>query len=80
MGDWGQWFQGMTTGLADAYARYKWSPDPNVIMAKEFAEGGYYQPGARQAQPAQPGALTVTSDILILGGLAALFVFAMKGD
>ena len=76
MGDWGTWFQGVTGNLANQYAQYKWSPDPNVIMAKEYASAGYYQPGQKTAQP--QGAVTVTSDILVLGGLAALFFFAMK--
>lgn len=77
MGDWGTWFQGVTGNLLNQYASYKWSPDPNVIMAKEYAEAGYYAPGQRASTP-QQGAVTVTSDILILGGLAALFFFAMK--
>lgn len=78
MGDWGTWFQGVVGNVANQYAAYKWSPDPNVIMAKEYAENGYYTPGTRAPEP--QGAITVTSDILVLGGLAALFFFAMSGD
>lgn len=78
MGDWGNWFQTVTGNLAGQYGAYKWATDPNVIMAKEYAEAGYYAPG--QKAPAPQGAITVTSDILILGGLALLFVFAMRGD
>lgn len=76
MNDWGTWFQGVTGNIANQYAQYKWATDPNVIMAKEYANAGYYAPGARNVQP--QGAVTVTTDILVLGGLAALFVFAMK--
>lgn len=78
MGDWGTWFQGVAGNIANQYASYKWAADPNVIMAKEYADRGYYAPGARAQQP--QGAITVTSDILVLGGLAALFFFAMGGD
>lgn len=78
MGDWGTWFQGVAGNIANQYAGYKWATDPNVIMAKEYAQNGYYAPGTRA--PQQQGAITVTSDILVLGGLAALFFFAMGGD
>lgn len=79
MNDWGTWFQGVTGNLLNTYANYKYNADPNVIMAKEYAEAGYYQPGQRAGAVPQ-GSLTVTSDILVLGGLALLFVFAMRGD
>lgn len=79
MNDWGSWFQNLTGGIAQQYAQYKWSADPNVIMAKEYADAGYYRPGTAGAVKPQ-GAITVTSDILVLGGLALLFVFAMRGD
>lgn len=76
MGDWGTWFQGVTGNLLNQYAGYRWNTDPNVIVAKEYADAGYYQPGTRA--PQQQGAVTVTSDILVLGGLAALFFFALR--
>jgi len=80
MQEWATWGTQLLGDVARTYAQYEWNPNPNVIQAKAMAENGaYYLPGSRGGV-AQQGAITVTSDILVLGGLALLFVFAMRAD
>lgn len=79
MEGWAAWGTQLLGDVARTYANYEWNPNPNVIQAKALADNGYYQMGQVGAVRPQ-GAITVTSDILVLGGLALLFVFAMRGD
>ena len=78
MDDWAQFGTQLLGDVARQYAGFEWNSNPDVIKAKALAEGGYYQSGRPGTVAAPRGAITVTSDILILGALAALAMFALK--
>lgn len=77
-GVWGAWSRDVLGGVSKLWAMREFAPD--ATHGAQLGTNGYYRPGmpgaAAQARP--QGGVSVSSDVLILIGLAAAFFFASK--